>query len=34
MEEGAGEDAEGQDELARIAALKGGPGKIEEKFLE
>jgi hypothetical protein len=34
MEEGAGEGAEGQDELAGIAALESGPGKIAEKLLE
>jgi len=34
MEEGASEGAEGQDELAGIAALKSGPGKLQEKLLE
>ena len=34
MEEGASEGAEGTDELARIAALKSGPGKLQEKLLE
>ena len=29
MEEGAGEGAEGQDELAGIAALESGPGKLQ-----
>jgi len=34
MEEGASQGAEGPDELAGIAALKGGPGKLQEKLLE
>jgi hypothetical protein len=34
MEEGASEGAEGTDELAGIAALKDGPGKLEEKLLK
>jgi len=34
MEEGTGKCAEGPDELAGIAALKSGPGKLQEKFLE
>jgi hypothetical protein len=34
MEEGASKGAEGQDELAGIAALKSGPGKLQEKLLE
>jgi hypothetical protein len=34
MEEGASEGAEGSDELAGIAALKSGPGKLQEKLLE
>jgi len=34
MEEGASEGAEGPDELAGIAALKSGPGKLQEKLLE
>jgi hypothetical protein len=34
MEEGASEGAEGQDELAGIAALESGPGKLLEKLLE
>jgi hypothetical protein len=34
MEEGASDGAEGPDELAGIAALEGGPGKLQEKFLE
>lgn len=34
MEEGASEGAEGPDELAVIAALKSGPGKLQEKLLE
>ena len=33
-EEGASEGAEGPDELAGIGALKSGPGKLQEKFLE
>jgi hypothetical protein len=34
LEEGASEGAEGPDELAGIAALKSGPGKLQEKLLE
>ena len=34
MEKGASESAEGSDELAGIGALKGGPGKLQEKLLE
>jgi hypothetical protein len=34
VEEGAGESAERQDELAGIVALKSGPGKLQEKLLE
>jgi len=34
MEEGASEGAEGPDEVAGIGALKGGPGKLQEKLLE
>jgi hypothetical protein len=34
MEEGAGEGAERSDELAGIAALKSGAGKLQEKLLE
>jgi hypothetical protein len=34
MEEGASEGAEGPDELAGIAALESGPGKLQEKLLE
>ena len=34
VEERASEDAERQDELAGIAALKRGPGKLQEKLLE
>jgi hypothetical protein len=34
MEEGASEGGEGQDELAGIAALESGPGKLQEKLLE
>ena len=34
MEEGASEGAEGPDQLAGLGALKSGPGKLQEKFLE
>ena len=34
VEERASEDAERQDELAGIAALKRGPGKLQEKHPE
>src|SRR5208282_5843345 len=34
MEEGTSQGAEGTDELAGIAALKDGPGKLEEKLLK
>jgi hypothetical protein len=34
MEEGARENAKGPDELAGIAALKSGLGKLKEKLLE
>jgi hypothetical protein len=34
VEEGTGEGAEGPDELAGIAAVKSGPGKLQEKSLE
>ena len=34
LKEGASKDAEGPDELARIAALKSGPGKLQKKLLE
>jgi len=34
MEEGASAGAEGSDELAAIAALKSGPGKLQEKLLK
>ncbi len=34
VKEGASEDAKGPNELARIAALKSGPGKLQEKLLE
>jgi hypothetical protein len=34
MEEGASEGAEGPDELAGIAALKSGTGKLQEELLE
>jgi len=34
MEEGASQGAEGPDELAGIAALKSGPGKLQEKLLK
>jgi len=34
MEEGASEGAEGPDKLAGIAALKSGPGKLQEKLLK
>ena len=34
MEEGASEGTERPDEVAGIAALKSGPGKLQEKLLE
>jgi len=34
LEERAREDAKRPDELAGIAALKSGPGKLQEKLLE
>ena len=34
LEKGASKDAEGSDELAGIAALKCGPGKLQKKLLE
>jgi hypothetical protein len=34
VEEGTSEGAEGPYELAGIGALKSGPGKLQEKFLE
>jgi len=34
MEEGASEGAERPDEMAGIAALKSGPGKLQKKLLE
>jgi hypothetical protein len=34
IEEGAGEGAEGPDELVGIAALKSGAGKLQEELLE
>jgi hypothetical protein len=34
MEESASEGAEGADELAGIAALESGPGKLEEELLK
>ena len=34
MEEGASAGAEGMNELTRIAALKNGPGKLQEKLLK
>ena len=34
VEEGASEGAEGPDKLAGIAALKSGPGKLQEQLLE
>jgi hypothetical protein len=34
MEKGACEDAERPDEMVGIAALKGGLGKLQKKFLE
>ncbi len=34
MKEKTGESAKGADELARIAALKGGAGKFQKKLLE
>jgi hypothetical protein len=34
MEEGASEDAERPDEMAGIAALESGLGKLQKKFLE
>jgi len=34
MEESAREGAEGTDELAGIAALESGPGKLEEELLK
>lgn len=34
VEKNASEGAKRQDELAGIAALKSGPGKLQEKLLE
>jgi len=34
LEEGASKGAKGPDQLARIGALKSGPGKLQEKVLE
>ena len=34
MEESTGEGAEGLDELAGIAALESGPGKLQEELLK
>jgi hypothetical protein len=34
MEKGAGERAKGSDELAGVAALKSGSGKLQKKLLE
>jgi hypothetical protein len=34
LEKAAGKYAKGTDELARIAALKSGPGKLQKKLLE
>ena len=34
LEEGSSKGAKGPDQLAGIGALKSGPGKLQEKFLE